>query len=330
MQLHVCRCLLFCRCGERLDASCCPGWCGATSRCREQQDWSCELSPAPLLPRGSLHLSTNILRNQAVSGQSSACRILSQQKDLCKKCVCVCVLCFSQSSSHRFMYFCAASSKNEADIKNVKINPNKSFLTHSPASSPPASTSLPASALQAVADVAMATADCRPSAEKAVMSQPRSRSPDSLTGASAEISALQLGGRRHRGGERGMKSCGGWGGWGKTGYEEGEWRNERKNEEDVFVRVEENAARGKFKGGGGRERGEQGGEEGWSYNSATALLSIISFIPSHAHVPLLFCWVAHPLPPPSKKTSKSKSLLSSCPPPPPFISSLLGRGGGAQ
>lgn len=57
----------------------------------------------------------------------------------------------------------------------------------------------------------MATMDGRPSDEKAVMSQPPSRSPDSLTGASAEISALQLEGL-WVGGEGG----------GKTGYEEGE------------------------------------------------------------------------------------------------------------
>jgi len=43
------------------------------------------------------------------------------------------------------------------------------------------------------------------------MSQPPSRSPDSLTGASAEISALQLVGKGGDGGAEGWRSGWGWG-----------------------------------------------------------------------------------------------------------------------
>lgn len=80
------------------------------------------------------------------------------------------------------------------------------------------------------------------------MSQPPSRSPDSLTGASAEISALQLAERRGDGGTEGERD-----GW-RRGREGGGSEREGQAEE-------EKGRRGRAKEMGGREGGE-GNREG--------------------------------------------------------------------
>lgn len=119
-----------------------------------------------------------------------------------------------------YAFLCAVRQRRQTAIKETHKTTlktskecRKRLLTHSSASSlppppSPAGASSSPSALQAVADVAMATAEDWQPVEEAVMSQPPSRSPDSLTGASVEISALQLVGKRGDGGTEVRKVVG--------------------------------------------------------------------------------------------------------------------------
>lgn len=228
MQLHICFALLFWRCTDRGTML-----AAAEAGVKLQPDSGNELlSYQQLADGGGLILFLLHPKMSSSCWQIEHCMLVLVSTNTSASVyvsdvhmyVCVCVaLPLLLPVIHKSQYICFC---HEATMKSGKQGhtqmthlrrtkegrKQKIFLTHSPASSPPppppAGVSSPASVLQAVADVAMATAEGWQSVEGAVMSQPPSWSPDSLTGASAEISALQLVERGREGGTRGERD--GW------------------------------------------------------------------------------------------------------------------------